>query len=537
MADLGRATALLEEALAAAGRLVGPAAVAPVADELAAVERRHGFLGPTVVAALAGGTGSGKSSLLNALAGAQVAATGILRPTTDEPTAWVPVDAEPALEQLLDSLSVRRRVTNTVIPDLAVLDLPDLDSVERSHRLTVDALLPRVDLVVWVLDPQKYNDRAIHDLVAGRARYAEQLLFVLNRRDQLSARDLEAVCRDLVATLQQDGIRHPTVLTTAAAPPDGPPRGVEDLADHLRRLARRKELVLDKLAEDLRGIVERLEDAAGAPDTGTDADPAARWQEARDAAAADVAAAVVDAPAVARARRAGARTAVAAGSGPLGRVWHRLRRSPVGRAIGLPQDAPIAPAPVVGAARSRDAERGVSALVRGVHALSVDLGGAVGRRVRAEYGAQRIETDLHGALEGARPAPAAARVAVRAWWRAAAVLQTLLTLAVVVGAVWLWWEPSTVRPGEVPVPVLLVAGGVLLGLLVTRLVRASGAQAGARHAAAHRDRLAAALARGLDERIGASLQDLIRERERLATLLAEARGALNGRRRRRGGRT
>ena len=46
---------------------------------------------------------------------------------------------------------------------LVLLDLPDFDSIEEAHRLEVDRLLRLVDLVVWVLDPQKYADRVVHE--------------------------------------------------------------------------------------------------------------------------------------------------------------------------------------------------------------------------------------------------------------------------------------------------------------------------------------------------------------------------------------
>ena len=59
----------------------------------------------------------------------------------------------------------RARWTATTRPalrGLVLLDLPDFDSVEARHRLEVDRLLRLVDLVVWVLDPQKYADRVVH---------------------------------------------------------------------------------------------------------------------------------------------------------------------------------------------------------------------------------------------------------------------------------------------------------------------------------------------------------------------------------------
>src|SRR5690606_39507694 len=130
---------------------------------------RRGLSVAHTVVALAGATGSGKSSLFNALAGAPVAKVGVMRPTTAAAQAavWDPEGAGP----LLDWLGVRRRHVVDPSADpaerepggLILLDLPDHDSIEASHRLEVNRLVGLVDLLVWVLDPQKYADAAVHE--------------------------------------------------------------------------------------------------------------------------------------------------------------------------------------------------------------------------------------------------------------------------------------------------------------------------------------------------------------------------------------
>src|SRR3546814_19330728 len=59
---------------------------------------------------------------------------------------------------MLDTGREDNRLNGTVL-----LDLPDHDSTEVSHHLEVDRLVKLADLLVWVLDPQKYADAAIHD--------------------------------------------------------------------------------------------------------------------------------------------------------------------------------------------------------------------------------------------------------------------------------------------------------------------------------------------------------------------------------------
>ena len=117
--------------------------------------------------ALVGGTGVGKSSLLNALAGSSVSDASARRPTTAHPLAWVPRSSRPDLGGLLGWLGIPddevRDHEEDALGNVAILDLPDLDSVEVEHRERVEAILPRVDAVVWVTDPEKYHDAILHD--------------------------------------------------------------------------------------------------------------------------------------------------------------------------------------------------------------------------------------------------------------------------------------------------------------------------------------------------------------------------------------
>src|SRR5690606_15305226 len=96
------------------------------------------------VVAVAGATGSGKSSLFNALAGRPLADVGVRRPTTAITEAAV---FGGGAGELLDWLGVTRRHVLTTDDDdddltgLVLLDLPDHDSVEAAHRDEVDRLV------------------------------------------------------------------------------------------------------------------------------------------------------------------------------------------------------------------------------------------------------------------------------------------------------------------------------------------------------------------------------------------------------------
>ena len=149
------------------------------------------------VVALAGATGSGKSSTFNALAGLDLAAVGVRRPTTSYATACVWGDEGAA--ELLEWLDIppRHRVVRDSMLDrghqdngldgLVLLDLPDHDSTEVSHHLEVERLVGLTDLMVWVLDPQKYADAAVHQrFLAPLATHRDVMLVVLNHIDEVS---------------------------------------------------------------------------------------------------------------------------------------------------------------------------------------------------------------------------------------------------------------------------------------------------------------------------------------------------------------
>src|SRR5665811_904455 len=108
--DLGKALDMLDLAVAKARFISRDDRLEPYALVARQARKRVGYLGETVVLALVGGTGVGKSSLLNAIAGTSVAPAGRIRPTTDLPLAWIPSEPEPGLVRLLDDLGIDERV-------------------------------------------------------------------------------------------------------------------------------------------------------------------------------------------------------------------------------------------------------------------------------------------------------------------------------------------------------------------------------------------------------------------------------------------
>ncbi len=258
---------LLDKADAAIGSSVG--VVEDDALERAAVAMRNArvrvsYPEEILVVALVGGTGSGKSSLANAVCETEVAEIGGIRPTTDEPLALIPPRMTVTMSGYLDSLGVSRRKPQKVAEWLCLIDMPDTDSVELANRLRVNELLPRLDVVVWVLDPEKYRDAALHHgYLEPLSPYARQFVFVLNQSDRLAPDEVDAVVRDLQLALTEDGIDSGTVIVAAANPPAGPPIGVTELVAHLRRLAETRTGCYDKLLIDLEEAASSLLEATG----------------------------------------------------------------------------------------------------------------------------------------------------------------------------------------------------------------------------------------------------------------------------------
>lgn len=272
-------------ALASCAEVIERSQLIPLIEAVQAVRTRTTYPEDVLVVALAGGTGSGKSSLLNTLAGEELVDVGGVRPTTSRPAAAIPSGAGSSIDGYLDRLGIEDRHVYQGT-GLCLIDLPDMDSVHTEHRHRVDALLPLVDVVAWVTDPEKYRDSRLHDdYLKPLAAYSAQIIIVVNQVDRLSHSQLDEVGNDLQAALEEDHLEDAMIVLTAAAPPSGPPIGFEELRRVLEEKRSDRHTLYGKLLHDLEATSRALSTTAG---SGLDFD--VRAGEALDRAAVALAA-------------------------------------------------------------------------------------------------------------------------------------------------------------------------------------------------------------------------------------------------------
>jgi energy-coupling factor transporter ATP-binding protein EcfA2 len=443
-----------------------------VLDDVCDLDRRAGtrlrLSGEHTVVALAGATGSGKSSLFNAVAGAPLAAVGVRRPTTSATQAIV---FGPDAAELLDWLEIGNRQYDDAssapeLSGLVLLDLPDHDSVELSHRAEVDRLIRLVDAFVWVLDPQKYADALLHETyLRPLAAHRDVMVVVLNQSDRLSLPDVAACMRDLHRLLAEDGLAGVPVLATSAVKPDGSAELheflVSTVAAHRARTAR-VSADLDSMAARLVPLVPQRRSEPGLRD-------GERRLRTALAAAAGVPT-VVDAVSRAYQRRALA----AVGWPPLRWVGKLrpdpLRRLGIGQSTGQPELLRRTSLPSSSAASRAAADSAVRSLA---DTASAGLPAPWPRKLleaaklRAADVPDALDRVVGGANLGMDRPPR--------WWRLVAALQWGVLGAALVGGLWLGLlavlaylqvDLDTPSLGPFAWPTVLLVGGLAAGLLL-----------------------------------------------------------------------
>ena len=208
---------------------------------------------------------------------------------------------------------------------LVLLDLPDHDSTAVVHRLEVDRLVGLVDLLVWVVDPQKYADEALHrGYLRPLVGHDEVMVVVLNQVDKLAETEVETCLKDLRRLLDADGLATVRILATSATRGDG----VDELRELLEGVVQGHSAFLTRTNADLDEAARKLAQGLAADE------PDARRLPAADtlvSAMASAAGLPVLLDTVAAEYR---REALKAVSWPLARWWTALGADPL-RRLGL----------------------------------------------------------------------------------------------------------------------------------------------------------------------------------------------------------
>ena len=469
-----------------------------------------------------GATGSGKSSLMNAIAGAQIAQVAHRRPTTSAPLAAIVDDEAPgmmaAAHDLLDWLDIsQRHVIGRDAGGRGVIyvDLPDFDSVERANREVAARLAERVDVLVWVSDPQKYADAVLHtEFIARYASHALVSLAVVNQVDRLSRDDVKQVVQSLEGLLRADGLD--SVGTYALSAHTG--EGIDELRSAIAKVADRKSAAMQRLHADMREHAVRTAPALGAqlgaqgftiPDLARELPQ--RGVDALEDAMAKAAQTGAIAGAVGQSYRL--RASLATGW-PLTRWLGKFKADPlarmrIGRGAASHRRDDTHEEFIARSSLSVDAPQAVAGMNRGFDAFIDEVVGNAPQpwphHVRAvlEPDRERLADTLDYALT---------HTDINArerswWWTPVNVAQWLALVAAMVGLGWLlglsalafFQIPAPPIPAieglwiPVPIPTALIMFGLLLGIVMAIMAKALAIMGGRRRAKRAQARLRASI--------------------------------------------
>ncbi|MEE1620756.1 GTPase [Zafaria sp. J156] len=487
------------------GVVPGPAAEAALAVLERATSRRSLSPDHTVVGFF-GATGSGKSSLFNAVTGRQLARAAATRPTTSRPLAavsgsegsaelldWLGVDERHLLDEPEASARGGRARRKAAPGGVVLLDLPDFDSTEDSHREVVERLAGQVDLLVWVLDPQKYADAAVHHGFIRRfAGHGAVSVVVLNQSDRLAPGDREPVMDSLRRILDEDGVRPARILATSAVHGDG----VGELRELIGQIADSRTAAGERLAADVLHAADLLADG------GTGSQAEAPGREARARLGRELADAGSVGTVVAAVEKSYRLRAVAATGWPPTRWLRKLRPDPL-RRLNLHR-TDVAPEvnrtslPAPGPAQRAQSDAAVRAYADAA-AQGVPEAWRAAIRRSARASADRLPDAVDQAVAGV-----GTTAGKRSWWwTPASVLQWLVLAVAVAGALWLgglamlgylqFDVPPAPAVEGFPVPTLLLLGGIVLGVAAALGAGLAGRLAARQRARSVRRRLEAAV--------------------------------------------
>jgi hypothetical protein len=237
-----------------------------------------------LLAVVGGSTGAGKSTLVNSIVGERVTESGVLRPTTRSPVlVHHPDDAEwfqpdrilPDLPRTSETgngtYALRLASTTRIPPGLAILDAPDVDSIDKGNRELATQLLAAADLWLFVTSAARYADQVPWDYLRQAAERSTSVAVVL---DRTSDDALIEVRGHLARMMTSRGLSDSPLFTVpeSGLDTDGllPPEAVAPMVGWLHELAAdpaaRQMVVHRTLDGAVRHLVLRTHDVADAMD-------------------------------------------------------------------------------------------------------------------------------------------------------------------------------------------------------------------------------------------------------------------------------
>ncbi|WP_238997964.1 GTPase [Nocardioides limicola] len=225
-----------------------------------------------LLAVVGGSTGAGKSTLVNSIVGRKVTESGVLRPTTRSPVlvhhpddaAWFGQDRLlPELQrtdrQTHDPKALQLVAVDSIPPGLAILDAPDIDSVEEQNRTLAAQLLAAADMWLFVTSAARYADQVPWDFLKQAAERSTAVAIVLDRTPDDAVDTVEA---HLARMLASRGLKDSPMFTVREGVPDAdgvlPATLVSEVTTWLASLAKDADARTVVVQQTLDGAVRNL---------------------------------------------------------------------------------------------------------------------------------------------------------------------------------------------------------------------------------------------------------------------------------------
>ena len=225
-----------------------------------------------LLAVVGGSTGAGKSTLVNSLVGSPVTTSGVLRPTTMSPvlvhnpndTQWfgqdrILPDLERVARATTDPSALQLVAAETIPEGLAILDAPDVDSVEERNRTLASQLLAAADLWLFVTSAARYADQVPWNYLKQAAERSASVAIVL---DRTAPEAIETVSTHLARMLASRGLKDSPlfIVTEGVVSDEGllPAGAVADIKGWLDSLAEDTEGRSAVVKQTLEGAIRTL---------------------------------------------------------------------------------------------------------------------------------------------------------------------------------------------------------------------------------------------------------------------------------------